>query len=437
MRPSLFITLLALVSFAFVSSSSAQEIPSFEKAAEKIQAATVTVRIGPAAAAEDSAEDTQTNPQVIVLTGVSLGDGLIVTPLFVASGARIRITVPGGEQAEALPLVLDEHSGLALLKMNETSVPGLALADSLPKVGSWVLTAAAWGVEKPVVSFGIVSGVERMLPGGNYPPLLACDLRTADTSSGSGVVNVKGELVGIVVAADGPVDHRGWTYAVPVKHVQRLLRSRPDSADKGSPESNVVVLKRRRPIVGMVLDGQKEKIVVSRVVKESPAERAGIKTGDEILAADGIKIRSVYQAVTPTIYKQPGDTVTFEVKHGDEIRSVEVVLGGGVVVPGVQLGQYFEPKVTVDGSLVKGDQPAATIGEVAADGATEEANARDPQKLLEEAIRRYLSVIEIQKAQLLRLERERSETSVQIEALKAENEALKRQLEAEAKPSKP
>ena len=44
------------------------------------------------------------------------------------------------------------------------------------------------------------------------------------------------------------------------------------------------------------LDGNADDITVARVEKDGPAERAGIRAGDKVLAVDGIKIRSVYQA---------------------------------------------------------------------------------------------------------------------------------------------
>ncbi len=424
-------TIIATLLLAFSSSPArAADETSFEHAAAKIQAATVTVRIGPAGEQDSQPEKKANDPQVTVYSGVSLGKGLLVTPLFAGADSRIRITVPGGDQAEAKPLVLDQYSGLALLEMNKPDVPSVELAESMPRVGAWVLSAAAWGAEKPIVSFGIVSGIDRKLPSSNYPPLLACDLRTAETSSGAGVVNTAGQLVGVVVATDVPAGQRGWTYAVPVRHVQRLLRAKAERADADAKDDRVVVLYSQRPTVGMLLDGDGEEIIVRRVNKDSPADKAGIQVGDQVLAVDGIKIRSVYQAVTPTMFKQPGDTMTFLVKQNGGTREIEVVLGGGVIVPGVKVGQIFQPKVTVGADDVRNladRRVKAAVDEVFADAKQDEAQPPDVRKLLEEAVRRYLSVIDIQRNRQMELEKELGELRERLRELEGENAKLQQQ----------
>ena len=69
-----------------------------------------------------------------------------------------------------------------------------------PRLADGSLARAGWGVEQPIVSFGMLSGVDRTLPAGNFPPVLQCNLTTVESSSGAGVVNQEGKLVGIIVA---------------------------------------------------------------------------------------------------------------------------------------------------------------------------------------------------------------------------------------------
>lgn len=438
-RTSLCMLLLIAPPLVATGTLCADEGESFEQAAEKLQAATFTVRVS---------KTDKKSPEVTVFTGVSIGSGIVVTPLFTPDETRIRITMPGGVQAEARPRVLDEYSGLALLQIENHDAPRLTLAKEAPKVGGWVLSGAAWGVEKAVVSLGIVSGVDRTLSGANYPPLLQCDLRTATTSSGAAVVNNRGELLGVVVAAESEEGGRGWTYAVPVKHVERLLRTLAEKKGAAAAKDGVVVLKPRRPVVGMVLGPAGERdVVVKQVREDGPAEKAGIREGEEILAADGIVIRSVYQAVRPLLYKQPGDLMSFLVRDQQgEVRSVEVVLSGGVLLPSapsVKVANLIEPKVIVSG-------PAAAevvrhggqhLAEVAAgdpdlisddDGAAKYETLESLQqkiRLQEKALDRYRSAIAAQQTQLGRALQDRLETQKEILELKAQIEQLRRQLE--------
>lgn len=425
------------------------ETPSFKAAAEKLQAATITVRVSTVVVTRPDEGITKEEgakpdvpklaPRVAVFSGVSLGGGQAVAPLSVGSSGRIRITLSGGEQTEAKARVLDEYSGLALLDLEKKDVPGLDLAEALPGVGAWVLSAAAWGVEKPVVSLGIVSGADRTLRGATFPPLLQADLRTAETSSGAGLVDERGKLLGVVVAADSPDERRGWTYAVPVSHVRRLLRAKAEKPD----DKSVVVLQRRRPSVGMVLETEAEKVVVKRVEKNSPAEKAGIKVGDQILSADGVNIRSAYQAVQPVLTRQPGDTLTYVVQQPGGQKTIEVVLGGGVELPAASadgLGSFIRPKFDIEivgKGVARSKAAGGEVRELFAPGNVPEARQAEPAqasiaesiKLLDKALDRYRSTIEFQQGRLAKQDEERAETAKQLDALQARIRSLERQLE--------
>jgi serine protease Do len=108
------------------------------------------------------------------------------------------------------------------------------------------------------------------------------------------------------------------------------------------------VLKRRRPMVGMGLESEGDTIVVNRIITGGPAEKAGIQKHDRILAVEGVQIRSIYQAYSPTMCKQAGDTLTYRIQRGDQARDVTVVLGGSVEVeslPVDKLSEMIRPKL--------------------------------------------------------------------------------------------
>jgi serine protease Do len=378
---------------------------TWESAAKKLQQATVTVRIGTgksdAPPAAEGAPDA-----VTVCSGVLVREKHIVTAAMAGSDSTIRLTIAGGKQAAARLQVIDEFSGLALLECQSAAGQSLEFAADAPAVGAGVMTASAWGTEAPLVSQGIVAGVERQRQGGSYPPLLQCDLRTTDTSSGAGVVDRSGKLVGIIIAADSPESRRGWAYAVPVSHVERLLRT----AD-GQQQAGVTIIKRRRPVAGLTLDQDGEAIVVSRVFAGGAAERAGIEVGDIVVATDGVAIRSVYQAMLPTLYKQPGDTLILKVRRETGVSDVQLVLGGGVEVasaPIELLSGLMQPKVQVvrEGSGYIARRPGDTIREVFQpalppdDAAPSAATPAEKIALLEKALDRYRAVIELQQRQI-------------------------------------
>jgi S1-C subfamily serine protease len=437
------VSTIATLLLVLASPAIGQDAPAegWESAAKKLQQATLTIRIW-TAKPDAKAEEPAAPEAVTVCSGVCVRDGQIVTAAMAGSDSQIRITIAGGKQAEAKLQVIDEFSGLALLKCiaegPDSIKPAtpIELAAETPAVGGSVMTASGWGVELPLVSLGIVAGTERSRPGANYPPLIQCDLRTTDTSSGAGVVDRKGKLVGVIVAADSPESRRGWAYAIPVSHVERLLRTADAQKSAG-----VTIIKRRRPVVGWRLDQEEEAIVVKRVDAGGAAEKAGIKVGNEILAAEGVAIRSVYQASTPTLYKQPGDTITYRLRTEKGVQDVKIVLGGGVEVASAPLdvlSGLIQPKVQIvreNGAYVARRpidnvrevfQPPLTLPEqpVAAAAVT----PAEKIALLEKALDRYQSTIEVQRRQLTAEQKARSEQDKVLEAMRIELETLRRQL---------
>ena len=450
-RRSVAIAALLLAASVFVRRGLAEEFPTLQEAADRLRAATVTVRVAPATAAttapgrESPATDDPSEPvtegpaaaRVLVSSGVLLAGGRVATFVNASGDVRIRITLPSGEQAEGQPRVVDHFSGLTLLATDQNQAAGIELAETVPAVGEWVLSAAGWGMEQPVLSFGILSGVDRSLRGAAFPPLLQCDLRTAASSSGAGLVDRHGRLIGIVVGTDREGERGGWTYAVDVGHVRRLLRA--EQPDK------VVMLRARRPVAGLVLGAGPEpnQVVVQRVTPGGPAEQAGIKQGDIVLAADGLNIRSVYQAVVPLLKKQAGDTMAFLVEQADGRRTIEVTLRGGVELP----GPHFAGNLGLEDPRVEIARVAQNRFDVRDRRGGVRNLAMEPQqpdesaeeqpgvRLLQKALDQYTSLIERYREELQRRDREQAASRAVIESLQAEITELKQKLADPSPPS--
>jgi serine protease Do len=421
---------------------------SWIMAAQKLQQATVTVRIWddssrlPAAGAarEVTAYPPNPSPSVTVCSGVCTGEGRVITAALGRSDTRVRLTLPGGKQADAKVQIVDEYSGLALLKTSAPVLVPLTIAEKQPPVGAEVLTAAGWGTEQPIVSRGMVGAVDRRHPGANYPPLLQCDTLTMQTSTGAGLVNRKGQLAGVIVAAEHAQGNRCWTYAVPSSHVERILQT----ADQQSGDE-VVILKRRRPVVGMILDQEENKVVVQHVTSGGPAEKAGMRQGDHLLATDGVAIRSVYQAVLPTLYKQPGDRTIFRVERASNIHDIQVVLGSGLELPPVASdlsADIVQPKMQVarnrQGAIfINRSSPTfreAFSPQLSGVSPLETATAvAEKLKLLEKALGRCQFVIDQQQKQLFDETKRREQQDEMVQSLCGQIEALQKAFHQKAK----
>jgi S1-C subfamily serine protease len=441
--------IVLLVTACLTAGAQETQLPSLEDASRILARATVTVRVrnpqlDEELAAQPEAAADAFNPAVTVCSGIVVDSRLVISPVLAASDSEIRITVPGGQQLTAVPRVLDDYTGLALLETDGDLPSKIVRTDDVPAVGSWVLSAAAWGTERPAVSVGILGASQRTLAGTSYPPLLQCDLRTAETSSGAGVVDSHGRLIGVVVATDAEQGNRGWTYAVPAAHIQRLITVRNEERN----QSAVVILKRRRPVIGMVLDGDDQTVVVSRVFDDSPAQRAGIRVGDHVIAADGVMIRSVYQAVRPMLYKQPGDSMVFLIERQGKCLEARVVLGGGIELPSAPFAnvrQYLRPALDVR-QIGQGTYTARrsqdAIGEVSApqpraaplEDSDRPVSAAEKIQLLERALERYQQAMLALHQRLLEEEQQRQQTEEQIRTMQQQIEKLQQTHDKQARP---
>ena len=395
--------------------------------------------------------------RVTVCTGIAVGTRHVVTSAFASTDSIIRITTPTGGRDVAKLRVIDEFSGLMLVETEQLKLTPMRFAKTDVVAGDWVLSAAGWGAESPVVSFGVVSGVERQQPG--YPPLVQLDVRTVETSSGAAVLDVDGRLQAVVVAVEN-VRPRGLTYAVPASHVARLQRvwqqqrgdkdgfkdpsdsgegargKEPIASGHANSSDEVLVLRRRRPEAGMVLQGANQDgmsvVIVQRVHPNSPAARAGFHVGDEVLSVDGVQIRSVYEAVRPVLSRQPGDTLTYRIRDPEGTRDVTLVLGGGVALEKAPLNtvsNLIQPKLDVEG-LPDGirARPSGPRFLVDADSDRPQPADQKALEILQRAMERYQSVIEVQQAELSQAKRDRERDKAELEELKRQISELQKKI---------
>src|SRR5690242_20884946 len=222
--------------------------------------------------------------------------GYIVTNAHVVENAsEITVTLQDGRDLKAEIVGSDEPSDVAVLKVKSDNLIQIALGDSSKvEVGDFAVAIGnPFGLAHTVTS-GIISGLSRsgINPDG-YEDFIQTDASINPGNSGGALVNLKGELIGIntaILSRSG--GNIGIGFAIPVN----LAHSVMDQLIKyGSVKRGLlgVSMYTVTPDIAKSLGLKNyEGALVSQVVDGSPAQKAGIRTGDVITSVNGQPVKS-------------------------------------------------------------------------------------------------------------------------------------------------
>jgi serine protease Do len=274
-------------------------------------------------------------------SGVILShDGFIVTNAHVVQNARkIRVRLIGLEHEqrmsgtigargmlEAKLIGLDRLSDLALIKISQSNLPFLELADSRDlKQGQVVLAfGSPLGLENSV-SMGVVSAVARQLDPDNPMIYIQTDAAINPGNSGGPLVDVAGRVVGLntfILTQSGGSE--GIGFAIPSNLVHNIYRQL--STDGHVHRGMIGVFARTiTPALatGLSLPSD-DGALLEDVVPGGPADKAGLKVGDIVLAIDGSPVENVRQFALDLYRYRIGDLVHVQVWRGGQKISIAV-----------------------------------------------------------------------------------------------------------------
>jgi serine protease Do len=226
--------------------------------------------------------------------------GYIVTNAHVVDKAdRIRVNLmndPPGVQYDAKVIGVDRETDLAVIKIEpKKPLPSAKLgnSDSL-NVGDWVLAIGSpFGLEQTVTA-GIISSKGRTIDNSRqFQSFLQTDAAINPGNSGGPLVNMNSEVIGINTAIfTQTMGSQGVGFAMPSKVVADVYNQLIGPGNKVTRGSIGVVFNAQpNPAIQRVY-GVESGVTVASVSPNGPAESAGLKTGDTIIAIDGKKIVS-------------------------------------------------------------------------------------------------------------------------------------------------
>ena len=259
---------------------------------------------------------------------VDASKGLIITNHHVVEDAdEITVTLEDKRELKAELVGSDPKTDIAVIKVPARRLRALKFAKSSDvKVGDYVIAVGnPFGLSHSVTS-GIISALGRDRGAGdNYQDFIQTDASINPGNSGGALVNSKGELIGInaaIVTRSG--GNNGIGFAVPVRIVQGVMRQLVSYGEVRRGRIGVLIgditptLKEALDLP--TLDGA----LISDVVEDSPADKAGLEKGDVIVAFNGEDILDASDIRNSVGLVEPGERADITYLREGKRRSTRI-----------------------------------------------------------------------------------------------------------------
>lgn len=282
---------------------------------------------------EIQTESVSTNPffPQAVTSGAGSGvilskDGYIVTNNHVIEGAsKVTVKTKDGKSYNADFVGTDKTTDLAVIKIKAENLTPAVLGKSADlEVGDVAIAIGnPLGELGGTVTSGIISALDREINVDNQSMhLLQTSAAINPGNSGGGLFNDHGELVGIVNAKSGGENIEGLGFAIPIDHAKTVIENLIENGYvKGRPSLGVVLQ------AASTINSDKENVYIAEVEKGKAADKAGLKTGDQILKADGKNVTSISDVKEAIDSHKAGDNMSFTILRENETKEIKVKLG--------------------------------------------------------------------------------------------------------------
>ena len=259
-------------------------------------------------------------------------DGYIVTNYHVVENAdKITVNLKGGKKYDAKVIGADKKYDLAIVKINAKNLTYLEMGDSTElQIGQWVVAFGnPYGLHETVTT-GIISALNRSLSeDAKEGYLIQTDAAINPGNSGGPLVNLKGEVIGINEAILSNAQNIG--FAIPINLLQDNLDALINDGKIAHPTSTTPWLGIYMQDVNADMTSYfnlpfKNGVYVGQVVKDSPADKAGLLPQDIITQLNRKEIKSGQELSTQIQKMKIGDQISLLVWRDEDFKKIDVVL---------------------------------------------------------------------------------------------------------------
>jgi serine protease Do len=221
-----------------------------------------------------------------------------------------------GKKYPARQLLADIRSGTAMLKVDETT-PALPIGKSEELEVTSPVVTIGYPLDLPKTpNFGMIAGFDRKCLGRYFSTVhLRVNAPTQRGEAGAPLLNMKGEVVGIVVSG---LENNSACYAVPIEAAEKI---RSDFVRFGEARHGWIGVN-NVSTASQQVDGSRA--MVTQVGDDTPAARSGLKEGDVLLQVGKKKISDPEDVFDASFYVTAGDVVPITVMRGDQKMTFHV-----------------------------------------------------------------------------------------------------------------
>ena len=283
------------------------------------------------APADPNAEEEPLDTQESLGSGFVLWkDGYIITNAHVVKDAKdVLVRLSDRRELPAEVIGLDEPSDIALLKIDAKDLPAVTLGDvGKLRVGQWVMAIGSpFGFDYSVTA-GIVSAKGRNLFTEQYVPFIQTDAAINPGNSGGPLFNLKGEVIGVnsqIYSQTG--GNSGIAFAIPMDVALKVAQQLKEKGKVTRGWLGVEVQELTRDLTKSFGLTKSEGALVARVVPGSPAEQAGVKAGDVILAFNDVALPSSRELPPMVGSLDPGSSIPLKILRDGKQIVIKVEIG--------------------------------------------------------------------------------------------------------------
>lgn len=269
----------------------------------------------------------------------SLGSGFLIDPdgyivtnhHVIAEADKVTVLLDDDTKLDAKVIGSDEKTDLALLKVDaDRKLPSVDWGQSRnAEVGDWSLAIGNPFGLGGTVTAGIISARGRDINAGPYSRFIQTDTAINQGNSGGPLFNMDGKVIGVntAILSPGGGGNVGVGFALPSRVAQPIIEELRENGEVTRGWLGVTV----QPVTPELADGlglpSDEGALVSGVVENSPADKAGLTSGDVVVAFDGETVEDAGELAWRTSQSDPGSTATLGVMRDGSRMEVTVTLG--------------------------------------------------------------------------------------------------------------